>query len=236
MTEGHENGLIMHDYNNKVKLWNRNHNIVDIGFSAGLFCSLYRVTGNYDYLEFAGKFLQQFIDKFYRGNGVFYTQLSKNRPVGKGIFARGMAWALEGMIPYYELTLDPLIGRIIDETVDFLLSRQHPSGGWRYNLRPGPVGLFSGFDNKGIPVIAASLSRWRKSRSHKSATIDRAVRSSIDWCLKHIKRTRPGIGGIFSSNFEGAVVHSPNTEVAFVYSTCYLYDLINEYNMDFTIQ
>jgi hypothetical protein len=235
MTEGQDNGLILYGYNLESKKWELNQNIVDIGFSSSLFCSLYYYTENKDYLNFAKKFLTSYIRIFYRGNGIFYSSTWNNRPTGKGIFARGLAWALEGMIPYYELTNDHFIGNIIDDTVCFLIKHQHHQGGWLYNLRPGPVGLFSGFDNKGTPVIANSLSRWKKSRPDKSKIIDDSVRLSIKWCIEHIKHTPPGAGGIFSSNFEGGVVHSPNTEVAFVYSNCYLYDLINTYNMDSTI-
>lgn len=235
MTEGQIDGLIRYGYNLGTKKWDLYQNIIDIGFSSSLFCSLYNITGNKKYLDFAKEFLTKYINIFYRGNGIFHASTWENRPTGKGIFARGIAWALEGMIPYYELTKDHFFGDIIDDTVCFLINHQHYHGGWLYNLRSGPVGWFSGFDNKGTPVIANSLSRWKKSRPDKSKIIDDSVRLSIKWCLEHIKNTTPGLGGIFSSNFEGGIVHSPNTEVAFVYSNCYLYDLINTYEMDIKI-
>lgn len=232
MTNGHDQGLILHGYNSKKDSWDTTFNIVDTGFSAGLFCSLYKLTGKQDYLDFAGKFLTRYVDVFYRGKGIFATSIQDNVHYGKGIFARGHAWALEGMIPYYELTNDLSFGKIIDDTVNFLLQHQHNSGGWLYNLRSGPVGMYSGYDNKGIPIIAASLARWRQSQPSKSQEIDNAVRNAVDWCLRHTRKSFPGTGGIFACNFEGAIVHSPNTEVAFVYSNCYLLALMREYGLD----
>lgn len=235
MTEGQVNGLIMYGFNVRSKRWELHKNIVDIGFSSGLFCSLYHITRKQEYLDFAKNFITNFISIFYRGNGIFHSSTLKYIPTGKGIFARGIAWALEGMIPYYEITNDHFVGNIIDETISFLLKHQHHSGGWFYNLRSGPVGWFSGFDNKGTPIIASALSRWKNSRPDKSKVIDASVILSIQWCLDNIKKTTPGVGGIFSSNFEGGIVHSPNNEVAFVYSNCYLYDLITTYEMNVNI-
>jgi len=235
MTEGNIDGLILHGYNVMKNRWDTEFNIVDIGFSAGLFCSLYKLTDNRDYLDFAGRFLSRYIEVFYSGNGIFATSMRGNIPFGKGIFARGHAWALQGMIPYYELTSDYAIGKCIDDTVDFLLKRQHRNGGWLYNLRSDPVGWFSGYDNKGIPVIAASLARWKKSRPEKGREIDDAVRSAINWCRRHTRKSPPGRGGVFACNFEGAIVHSPNTEVAFVYSNCYLLGLMRKYDWDYDL-
>lgn len=235
MTEGHDDGLINHGYDSLKGRWDNDFNIVDIGFSAGLFCSLYKITGNSNYLDFAGKFLTRYVAAFYRGNGIFATSLKNGCKIGKGVFARGHAWALEGLIPYYELTHDAAIGEVIDDTVIFLLQSQQRGGGWLYNLRSGPAGGFSGYDNKGTPVIAASLSRWKVSRPEMATVINSAVEKSIDWCLKHTKKTAPGIGGIFSCNMEGAVVHSPNTQVAFVYSNCYLLALIREYKLEYEL-
>lgn len=236
MSEGHTNNLIMYGYDPINNKWNKSLNIIDIGFSADLFCSLYSITGDNKYISFAKKFLFKFISTFYRGNGIFYTSIINDNTRSKGIFSRGLAWALEGMIPYYELTRDPYIGEIIDSTVNFLLKKQHRLGGWLYNLRSGPVGYFSGFDNKGIPVIANSLYRWKKSKPERSVQIDNAVKASIFWCFKHVRHHKLGVGGIFSNNLEGGVVHSPNTEVAFVYSNCYLYDLIKAYNLDLDVK
>lgn len=235
MTEGHDDGLILHGYNSTKERWDTDFNIVDIGFSAGLFCSLYRLTGNRDYLDFAEKFLSRYVAVFYRGNGVFATTLINQIPYGKGIFARGHAWALEGMIPFYELTHDATIGKVIDETVTFLLQSQQRCGGWLYNLRSGPIGWFSGYDNKGIPVIAASLARWKESRPERAKEIDVAVLSSVDWCIRHTRTDAPGKGGIFSCNLEGAVVHSPNTQVGFIYSNCYLLALMRKYGLHYEL-
>jgi len=232
MNDGHDDGLILHGYNVMKNQWETGFNIVDIGFSAGLFCSLYKYTGKKDYLDFAGRFLSRYIELFYRGDGVFATSLKDNVRFGKGIFARGLSWALEGMIPYYELTNDPSIGKIVDDTVKFLLNNQCRNGGWRYNLRSDPVGWFSGYDNKGVPVIAASLDRWKKNRSQQAAQLDGAVRAAIEWSLRQARKESPGRGGVFSCNFEGAVIHSPNTSVAFVYSNCYLSALMREYGIN----
>ena len=70
-----------------------------------------------------------------------------------GMFGRGQAWALEGLLPYYEVTKDARTAGAIETAVRTLLDNVTPDGAWPYNLSRKLMGI----DCKATPVIASAL-------------------------------------------------------------------------------
>ncbi len=225
---GNHDGLVYIGYDASTNKWTKSYNIVDIGFTAELFCQLFKITGKNKFREFATKFINKYLSLFYIGKGEFATSIASTGKRIGGRFARGHAWALEGLIPYYEITQSPSIGNIIDEVISFLIKTQSPNGAWLYDLRKGIRGLISGFYCKGTPIIASIIDEWsRTKRCEANCETNEAVEKAIAWCKKNTRTEGPGIGCIFSYNFEGAIVHSNYTSTAFVYSNAYLLRLLN---------
>ena len=103
-------GMVYVGYNIRDKKWDKSYVIVDVGFTGGLFSRLVELTREEKYLIFLKRFIKRYIELFYqpqrRG---FCTSIDKNnRPLG-GMFGRGQAWALEGLIPAYNVLKDSRI-------------------------------------------------------------------------------------------------------------------------------
>ena len=212
-----EDGMVHVGYDTRDKQWQTKHNIVDIGFTAALFAKLYQVTKEERYKDFLKRFTAKYIELFYipalKG---FATSLDANDQQLGGMFGRGHAWALEGLIPAYEVLKDEKLKTVIDDTIDTLLRLQDRSGGWAYNLsRP-----LMGIDCKATPIIALAIANWRYDEKAKS-TVNNALR----WTIRHTSPDGNSTGGIFSYTTEGAIVHHMYTWTAFVYSSAYAIEL-----------
>lgn len=191
-------------------------NIVDIGFTAALFANIATRTNDDRYMTFAKKFLNRYIDLFFDKNvNAFYTALDMNdRPVG-GYFARGQAWALEGMISVYKVNSDDALREIICRLSDYLVSKQNKDGSWSYNFAKPLMGN----DCKGIPVIARNLLDVYELLNIDSYLY--SAKRALKWCEKHTVLNGEEEGCIESYSVEGAVVHHLYSTTAFVYSTAY---------------
>ena len=213
-----DSGIVYLSYNTMSKSWIKNSNIVDIGFTAGLFAKLYEITNDKKYYDFLKKFINAYIKLFYiEDKKCFCTSVVNNKQYG-GCFARGQAWALEGLIPAYVVLKDSRVKEIINNTIDTLLKTQNKSGGWPYNLsRP-----LMGEDCKGIPVIAKNILVWNKIE--RKETYELSAKRAIKWCIKHTKindENDGSFGGIYSYDVEGAIVRNLYSSTAFVYSNAY---------------
>ena len=226
MEKGHEDGMVMIGYDPEQKHWEKENNIVDVGFTADLFCNLFLITENKAYLNFAKSFIEKYINYFYLGSGKFATSINSKMQKTGGVFARGQAWALEGLIPYYKVSKDARILEIIIQVTKNLMTQQKRNGGWLYNLRPDILGRISGYDNKGIPVIASALIRCIELIPDEKMNLLKSINKSIGWCKRHTYNNEKTNGMILSNNFEGAIVHSFYTSTAFVYSNCYLIETL----------
>lgn len=219
-------GMVYVGYNMRDKKWDKNCVIVDVGFTAGLFARLVEFTGEEKYLLFLRKFVDRYIELFYipKKKG-FCTSIDKNnRPQG-GMFARGQAWALEGLIPAYNVLRDERIKQVIDATVENLLNKQLRNGGWAYNFSKPLLGE----DCKAVSVIAKDMMEWYKVV--KDERIKRCAQRALDWCCRHTAIEGEATGGIFSFCMEGAIVHNLYSSCAFVYASAYaieLYDMLKE--------
>ena len=218
-------GLVWSGYDVKNKKWLKNYIIVDTGFTAALFANLYEITKDIKYRVFLEKFVNQFIDLFFNPSKKgFSTSIDSNNNQIGGTFARGQAWALEGLIPAYRILKTNKIKEVIKITISNLLKKQLHDGGWSYNFsRP-----LLGKDCKGVSIIAKSLIEW--NNIEKDGELIISAQKALDWCVKHTAKNDVNKGGIFSFCMEGAVVHSFYTKTAFVYSSAYaieLYDILN---------
>jgi len=211
-----EDGMVYTGYNTRDNKWDKDNIIVDVGFTGGLFANLYRITNNAEYKRFLEKFIKRYIELFYipKSQG-FATSINKEDSPQGGMFARGQAWALEGLIPAYQVLKEESIRKIIDSTIDNLLLNQNKDGCWPYNL----TRKLMGNDCKGVPVIAKSLLNWYLISNNLQLLT--AASNALDWCRKHTHNSGEATGGVFSFCTEGAVVKDLYTSCAFVYASAY---------------
>lgn len=209
-------GLVWTGFDKKNGVWLKKHTIVDTGFTAGLFANLYMATDDARYRSFLERFTDRFVELFHDpGSGGFATSIDDNDSKVGGRFARGQAWALEGLIPTFRALGGSQIKDVVKASVNNLLRHQLANGGWAYNLdRP-----YFGEDCKGVSVIAKSLMSWHSIDPDERLPL--ATGRALDWCKQHTANSGDARGGIFSFNLEGAVVHNLYTETAFVYSSAY---------------
>ena len=113
-----------------------------------------------------------------------------------------------------ELTNEEL-KEIIQANAESIVSHQLSNGGWPYNFDRA----YLGEDCKGVPVLAKALLDWYQIQGDEklAASAERA----LSWCIARTSLSGASLGGIFSFNFEGAVVHNFYTKTAFVYSSAY---------------
>ena len=213
-------GMVYVGYNIRDEKWYKSSVIVDVGFTAGLFARLVEFTNEEKYLNFLRNFIARYIELFYIPNKHgFCTSIDVNNHQQGGMFGRGQAWALEGLIPSYRVLKDKFIKKVIDDTILNLVCKQHKDGGWAYNFTKPLLGI----DCKAVSVIAKNMMDWY------SITQDDRIRLSakkaLDWCCKHTAVEGDAIGGIFSFCMEGAIVQNLYTSCAFVYSSVYAIEL-----------
>lgn len=215
-------GMVPIGYDLKNKKWGE-VNIVDSGFTAGLFANLFEITRKNKYKDFLKKFVDKYIELFFipSKNG-FATSINENDEQTGGMFSRGQAWALEGLIPAYNVLQSEKIKTIIDNTVNTLLREQHKNGSWAYNITKPLLGE----DCKGVSVIAKNLMDWYELFPDEK--IFYAAKKALSWCIKHTSSDGPAEGGIFSFSMEGAIVYHLYTSTAFVYSSAYAIELYNK--------
>ena len=210
-------GLVWFGKDHKNGEWITNRNIVDIGFTAGLFARLYTITNKSEYLDFVSKFTDKYVDVFFNEDaGMFCTGINAVDKQLGGFFARGQAWALEGLIPAYELLKDERLKNVINRTIENVIAHQSVAGGWPYNFGRHWMGI----DCKGTTVIAYDLMQWQ--HYHEPEKIHNSVRKALQWAAKNtLADSSEARGVIFCFSYEGAVVHHMNTETAFVYGSSY---------------
>lgn len=218
-----DDGMVLLGFDTKKKVWKTENNIVDVGFTAGLFANLYKYTNNKRYLDFLYKFVNAYINLFFiKEKKGFATSLDRfDNRIG-GMFARGQAWALEGLIPAYRVLRDKKLYHIIDSTVDMLVHYQTKDGAWHYNLTKPLMGL----DCKGVSVIALNILEWITLNEETKERME-SCEKALQWCLKHTCSSRESVcyGGIFSYTTEGAIVHNMYTNTAMVYASVYAIEL-----------
>lgn len=212
-----EDGLVFVGYDTKRNMWLKDYNIVDIGFTAGLFSRLYIITKKSDYKDFLERFLSKYIELYYiKDKNGFATSLDANDKTQGGMFGRGQAWALEGLIPAYEVFPNKELKSLIDNIIKMLIKKQTKSGGWPYNLSRKMMGI----DCKATSVIACSLIEWYFING-EDENLKKASERALKWCLENTANEGKQKGGIFSYTIEGAIVHHLYTNTAFVYSNAY---------------
>lgn len=220
MATARNDGLLYTGYNLDEGKWNKDNIIVDTGFAAGLFVNLSLLTEAPQYKSFLIRFLKRYIELFYdpQLHGFATSIDSQNKKQG-GMFSRGQAWALEGLIPAYRLLKSDSLRKVIEDTIDNLIKHQNKDGSWPYNL----TRVLMGNDCKGVPVIAMCLYEWY------SMTNDQRILSSVirayKWCCSHTLIEGPGRGGIFSFDVEGGIVKDMYSSCAFVYASAYAIEL-----------
>lgn len=220
METARDDGMVYTGYNIRDNKWDKSNIIVDVGFTAALFANLIAITNDKTYVNYLVKFVIRYIELFFDPNfNGFATSINSSNHRQGGFFARGQAWALEGLIPAFQVLDDQRIKRIIEKTVSNLIGRQNSDGSWSYNLSRKLMGN----DCKGVPVIAKSLANWYSIT--KEERLPAVIEKAYDWCRKHTCRDGEARGGIFSFCTEGAVVKDLYSSCAFVYASAYAIEL-----------
>ena len=213
-------GIVYTGYNMRDEKWDKSCVIVDTGFTGGLFSRLYEITHDEKYLDFLKRFVEKYIELFCipSAHG-FCTSIDKNDRQQGGMFGRGQAWALEGLIPAYKVLKDEKVQAVIDDTINNLINVQCKNGGWAYNLTKPLMGE----DCKAVSVIAKDMMDWYAIT--KDERIRQSAEKALDWCRKHTAIEGEAKGGIFSVCMEGAIVQNLYTSCAFVYASAYAIEL-----------
>lgn len=216
-----EDGMVYVGYDIKRKHWQKKHNIVDVGFTAGLFARLYECTKEEKYLAFLKRFTDKFIKLFYipSSNGFATSLDAEDKQLG-GMFGRGQAWALEGLIPASRVLKDENVTAVVQSTINNLIKVQDKQGGWVYNISRPLMGL----DCKATSIIACSLMDWYSDHKEQ-VSLKVASEKAYKWCVNHTLPEGRGKGGIYSYSTEGAIVHHLYTWTAFVYGSSYAIEL-----------
>lgn len=216
MRTARPDGLVYIGENGDSGEWITNANIVDIGFTSALFARLLSISGRGEYADFLARFTRAYVAAFRNvEDGSFATSIDSfgNRRGGK--FARGQAWALEGLMPAAAALGSSELDSVVGDVVRVLLSNQMRDGGWAYNISHPLMGQ----DCKGVPVIAKALAEWGVARD--SAVAVDAARRALGWSRAHTLLDGPGAGGIYSFCLEGCVTHCLYSEAAFTYASSY---------------
>jgi len=215
--------MVLTGYNMRDKVWSRQNIIVDVGFTAALFAKLALLdTINQEkYRNFLNKFALRYIELFYSyEDHAFSTSIDKNDRQQGGHFARGQAWALEGLIPAYRVCKDQHLRDVIQSTIDMLIKEQNKDGSWPYNL----AHRLMGNDCKGVSVIAKSMTEWYKEEPNERMKC--CAVKAYKWCVAHTSAEGEAKGGIFSFCTEGAIVQDLYSTCAFAYSSAYAIELV----------
>lgn len=208
-------GLVSTGFDTQNQKWLNDFIIVDTGFTLGLFAKIYEITQSEKYREYLIRFTESFVKYFLKNNGFFSTSIdSAYRHVG-GSFARGQAWALEGLIASYRVNSNPSVFNVIKKCINVILREQHRSGGWSYNFERKLLGD----DGKAVPVISRVLMDYYDISKDENVLF--CVKKAMNWCARHTRKTGAGRGGIFTFSMEGGVVHHNYSSMAFVYSSSY---------------
>lgn len=213
-------GLVYTGFSIRDRQWETECIIVDTGFTAALFARLYNITNDNKYKVFLEKFVKRYIDLFYISEKKgFCTSIDKSDRHQGGMFGRGQAWALEGLIPAYRILKDNYIKEVVDSTINNLIRVQCTNGGWPYNFSHPLMGE----DCKAVSVIAKNMMEWYAIVNDER--IKESALKALRWCRTHTAIDGVAKGGIFSFCLEGAIVHDLYTSCAFVYASAYAIEL-----------
>lgn len=231
MNSARPDGMVYFGYDDFRNNWETDHNIVDVGFTAGLFAELYGITKDNRYLFYLKKFTDAYIRLFYDPELKWFLSSLDNDDKARGCgFSRGQAWALEGLIPAYCVLKDAKIKTIIEDTISSVIAKQNADGSWANDVGHPDLGA----DCKGTPIIAYSLQKWLLLNPNIRVNIHNRIQTSVDkamkWCACHTIKNGLGAGGIFSYCYVGAIVHHRCTSTAFVYSCAYALELLDMQN------
>ena len=209
-----ENGLVYSGYSLLSKEFAKNWLYVDSGFTASFFVNLFEVTNKSIYKDYAIHFAHSFIKRF-SYNGLYRKTATPNGD-NNTLFARGQAWALDGLISVYTLTRDKVIESNILNAIDELMKYQNEDGSWNYVLNKPKWGI----GNKATPIIAYQLKRFNAVYKTNRDDIINTISSAIAWCTKNIYVNEDYIG-ISGYNIEGSIVGKRNNDTALTYSLAY---------------
>ena len=198
--------------------WDDSWHYLDAAWTPAFLCALAAATGEEAWLARADALARDTIERF-GTDGPFYLKIWRaNGRHTRTVFARGMAWVLEGWVPLAQAGGTWLLPRL-DALVRGLLDHQRPDGSWPYLLdQPG-----SGPCNKGTPALAYHLRRAAPLLPRVGDRIEEAAARALGWCDARLDLDpgSAGRGGIVAHNVEGAIATVRDIPVAVNYASAY---------------
>ncbi len=199
--------------------WDKSRLYVDAGFTAILFEALYNLTKEKKWKDALKIFIDFFIQKFYVDEGFFYKTWFDSGKMDRNIFARGQAWALDGLISAFSLFEDKKYLDVILKVARYLVKKQNSNGSWNYFLNFRLLGECA----KATPIIAYHLLRIYEICFEEEILL--SAQEALIWCRNHqiesnhkVKQAR---GGIHSFTYEGASSSMREVDTIFTYSVAY---------------
>ncbi len=218
VNEGISEGRLRVGWDDQRQRWDDSWLYLDAAWTPAFLVEMYRRRGDRGWLEAADRLARDIVERF-GTRGPYYRKIWRaNGRHTRTIFARGMAWVLEGWLPLLTEGSDWLLPRV-RALVEAILRDQRPDGSWNYLIdRPA-----SGACNKGTPALALHLNRARRLLPDLDSDIRSSVDAALRWCeARQIMVTGSSAsGGIVSQNQEGAIATVRNIATAFNYGAAY---------------
>jgi len=213
-----EEGRLYAGYREDIGIWDKSWLYVDAGFAGTLFEGLYEITGEVKWKKTLKLFIDDFIKLFWCEDGYFYKNWTYPNQKDRNIYARGQAWALDGLISAYKVLKEEKYLEKILACADYLVEHQNENGSWNYLLNIKD----SGECNKGTPIIAYHLFRL-SNFTKKTEKYYNSARKAMEWCEANQYKGSDtnAVGGIHAYNTEGCIVGVRNTDTIFTYANAY---------------
>ena len=215
---GMRDGRLRVGWDDERQRWDDSWHYIDAAWTPAFFLALSEATGEIKYAQTAEALTKDTIERF-ATDGPFLLKIWRaNGRHTETVFARGMAWVLEGWLPMLVAGNDWLRPRI-QQLVMGLMDHQQEDGAWPYLLdQPN-----SGSCNKGTPALAYHLNRAKPLFPELADRIEKTVDSALRWCETHMDLAAgsPCRGGIIAGNDEGAIVTVRGIPTAFNYGAAY---------------
>lgn len=199
--------------------WDERWLYVDAAWTPAFLQALANATGETRFADAAVAVAQDTIARFSLADSPFYLKIWRaDGRHTRTLFARGMAWILEGWLPLIQTGAGWLAPRT-ERLCAGLIAAQRSDGSFSYLLDRAATGPC----NKGTPALACQLLRAARLFPDRAEALRAAASAALRWCEHHqvLEAGSPGRGGIVAQNAEGAIVTRRGIATAFNYGAAY---------------
>lgn len=212
-----EHGIVPQDWETERDAWSP-HLYDESSFGMDGYTELYRVTGDEQYKQGGLLFMQQLLDRFNRGDGLWHRLIYINRekPDEDDIDTKGEGWVHAGLEAMYRMTQSPEDLKKITAMADHLLRAQKPDGHWNWRFTDTPGDTVS---DRTIGIWAYLMYRMHTitGRDDYRDSAERALR----WCLAN-QYHGPDPLAIGSIQVQAGFLHWNFVHMSVIYTTTYV--------------